>query len=354
MAKDDDIAKDHSGKKSAWETVICGATAGLVARFCIAPLDVLKIRLQLQSSSGSGRLYTGVLHGFRTIVRQEGLQGLWKGNVSAEILYVTYSAAQFLTYTRLLHFCETVSLPSISTTLSGGDDDGDDGTKPETGKRTRTTLLPRATHAFVAGAGAGAVATTVTYPFDLLRTRFAAQGTRPTTLYLGVIPALRQVVTTEGARGLYRGLNASIVQIVPYMGLLFGTYEPCRRALAGYREDWLGPASSPGWDAALAGFLAGSVSKTGVFPLDLIRKRLQVQGPARTAAYVLHDIPLYHSGLFCAAQIWRREGARGFYKGLSVSLLKSAPSSAITLWTFEQSSRVLRHVEARFAHVPAA
>lgn len=300
---------------NAIETVICGGVAGLVNRFCIAPLDVLKIRLQLQSSE---RLYTGILHGFRTIIRQEGITGLWKGNVSAEILYVTYSASQFLAYKELTAACERW-LPS--------------------------GVVPAASHSFIAGAGAGAVATVVTYPFDLFRTRFAAQG--PTTrVYGGLYHAVRHVVRHEGYRGMYRGLTASVTQIVPYMGLLFGTYEPCRLSLAYH-------GVPTGWDSALAGFIAGSCSKTGVFPLDLIRKRLQVQGPTRKA-YFLSTIPVYHSSMACVVQIFQREGIRGFYKGLGVSLLKSAPSSAITLWTFEQSARLLHFLKDKSGHVKAS
>lgn len=292
---------------NALETVICGGTAGLVNRFCIAPLDVLKIRLQLQSSE---RLYRGLFHGLQTIVKQEGVTGLWKGNVSAEILYVTYSASQFLAYKEFTAACETW-IPSHP-----------------------------ATHSFIAGAGAGAVATVVTYPFDLFRTRFAAQG--QTRVYGGLIHAVQHVIQNEGYRGMYRGLTASITQIIPYMGLLFGTYEPCRQVLADN-------GVSKGWDSAIAGFIAGSCSKTGVFPLDLIRKRLQVQGPTRKA-YILDSIPIYHSSMACAVQVWQREGLRGFYKGLGVSLLKSAPSSAITLWTFEQSARMLHFLEDKLDH----
>lgn len=252
------------------ETIICGGTAGLVSRFVIAPLDVIKIRLQLQSTE---RLYTGIYHGLSTIIRNEGIRGLWKGNLSAEILYVSYSATQFLAYTEL-----------------------------------------RPLGTFIAGAGAGAFATTVTYPFDLFRTRFAASH-RVDSLY----GAIHRTISSEGVRGMYRGLGASIIQIVPYMGLLFASYEALH-------------------DVTGAGLIAGAVSKTGVFPLDLIRKRLQVQG---RQDYFL-SIPAYSNTLSCARQILKVEGIRGFYKGLSVALLKSAPSSAITLWTFETTRNLIR------------
>jgi solute carrier family 25 (mitochondrial thiamine pyrophosphate transporter), member 19 len=83
----------------------------------------------------------------RTIVAQEGITGLWKGNIPAELMYLTYGAAQFLAYRQVNVLIEE--------------------TAPGT---------PDSVKSFVAGAAAGSFATTVTYPLDLLRTRFAAQG----------------------------------------------------------------------------------------------------------------------------------------------------------------------------------
>lgn len=117
--------------------------------FVIAPLDVVKIRLQLQVHHGAANtpLYHGILPTMRTIVAQEGLTGLWKGNIPAELLYLTYGASQFLTYQQI----------TLLITRSGW-------------------RVPESAQSFLAGATAGGLATTFTYPLDLLRTRFAAQG----------------------------------------------------------------------------------------------------------------------------------------------------------------------------------
>ncbi|ORY82119.1 mitochondrial thiamine pyrophosphate carrier [Protomyces lactucae-debilis] len=322
---------------NAIETIICGGTAGLVSRFFIAPLDVLKIRLQLQTSpfgtppaavlplasqSHTPRLYHGIVHGFQTIIKQEGVRGLWKGNASAEVLYVSYAASQFMAYKYALATCAFI-MPSFTGTT------------------------PPATHAFVSGACAGCFATAITYPFDLLRTRFAAQDGE-SRLYYSIAGAVRQITKGEGVRGLYRGLNASLIQIMPYMGLLFGIYEPCRQGidtlLQSPSAQSLGIRNGMGWDSAIAGVLAGTWAKTAVFPLDVVRKRLQVQGPSREA-YIIKGIPVYTSTLSGLTSILSREGFRGLYRGLGVSLLKSAPSSAITLWTYDQTSRLLHRLE---------
>lgn len=233
------------------------------------------------------------------------VQAFWKGNLSAELLYINYGAVQFSTY-----------------------------------RLTTRSIHPLGLHngaeAFVSGAVAGATATTLTYPLDLLRTRFAAQG--PDRIYASLRGGIRDIWRTEGPKGFFQGLGAGVGQVVPYMGLFFSTYETLRPPLA--------TLSLPfGSGDATAGIVASVFAKTGVFPLDLIRKRLQVQGPMR-ARYVGGKIPVYGEGVWKAGKsIVNREGWRGLYRGLGVGLVKSAPASAITMWTYERALMVMKELE---------
>lgn len=127
-------------------------------------------------------------------------------------------------------------------------------------------------------------------------------------------------------------------QVVPYMGLFFSAYEALRSPLASLSLPF-------GSGDATAGVLASVLAKTGVFPLDLIRKRLQVQGPMR-ARYAGGKIPVYGQGLWRTGKsIVNQEGLRGLYRGLGVGLVKSAPASAITMWTYERALKVLKEVD---------
>lgn len=185
---------------------------------------------------------------------------------------------------------------------------------------------PDAAQSFICGAFAGAVATTATYPLDLLRTRFAAQGND--RVYMNLRAAVREITRQEGFHGFYRGLTAGVISIVPAQGIFFTSYEAFKEALA--------TISLPfGSGDAAAGMLAQILSKTAVFPLDTVRKRLQVQGPNRNR-YVHRNIPVYSGVLRTVQGILRREGVRGLYRGLVVSLIKSAPASAVTVWTYER------------------
>jgi solute carrier family 25 thiamine pyrophosphate transporter 19 len=276
--------------------------AGLVSRFCIAPLDVVKIRLQLQPHSLSdppscdgikGPIYKGAFSTLRAIARQEGIRALWKGNVPAELLYVCYGGVQFTAYR---------SITQAQSLLP--------------------RRLPPSVESFVSGAGAGAAATSITYPLDLLRTRFAAQGSD--RIYRGLAGALRDISRQEGPYGYFRGLSAALGQIVPYMGLFFTSYE--------YLHQYIGGKTLPfGSGDATAGIFASVFAKTAVFPLDLVRKRLQVQGPTRTR-YIHANIPEYRGVIRSLVAIWRKEGYRGWYRGLTVSLIKVNSPFLVTVF----------------------
>ena len=157
-------------------------------------------------------------------------------------------------------------------------------------------------------------------------------------MYLSLRSSIRDIARQEGASGFFQGLGAGIVQIVPYMGLFFGAYETLRPPLASMSLPF-------GSGDASAGILASVFAKTGVFPLDLIRKRLQVQGPTR-ARYVGGKVPIYGKGVWRTGRvIVAREGWRGLYRGLGVGLMKSAPASAITMWTYERVLMVMKEWE---------
>ncbi|KAL0254303.1 mitochondrial thiamine pyrophosphate transporter [Diplodia seriata] len=321
---------------SRWQVVGAGAIAGLVSRFVIAPLDVIKIRLQLQvhslsdptthPSARGGPIYKGTLGTLKHILREEGVTGLWKGNVPAEALYLCYGSVQFLAYRTTSSFLSSLSAP---------------GRGANNNHPPPPPLLPNSAVTFLSGALAGTAATTATYPLDLLRTRFAAQGPRASDrVYTSLLSSVNAIARSEGPSGFFRGLGAAVAQIVPYMGLFFLTYEALKPL--SHRHSLLLPGSSAD---AFAGMAASVAAKTAVFPLDTVRKRLQVQGPTR-ARYVHRNIPVYDRGVLATVvAIVRREGVRGLYRGLPVSLLKAAPTSAVTMWTYERVMKVFLALE---------
>ena len=229
------------------------------------------------------------------------MQGFWRGNVPAELLYVTYGAAQFPAY----HVISSLLL---------------------------STSLPSPAASFISGAAAGTAATTLTYPLALLRTRFAAQGTN--RIYTSLLGSFNAIARNEGAGGFFQGLGAGLGQIIPYMGMFFAVYESLRPKIHGLELPF-------GSGDAAAGITASLVAKTSVFPLDLIRKRLQIQGPSRHR-FAGGLVPEYGEGVWLTGRkIITNEGWRGLYRGLGVSLVKAAPASAVTMWTYERVLKLL-------------
>ncbi|PKS11997.1 hypothetical protein jhhlp_001293 [Lomentospora prolificans] len=315
-------------KGSKWQTVVAGSTAGLVSRFVVAPLDVIKIRLQLQSHSLSDPLslkklppgspiYKGLVRTARDIVRDEGFTALWKGNVPAEIMYMVYSAAQFTAYRATAeairpYLGDSKRNPHIETQIS-----------------------------WIAGTAAGLAGTTASYPLDLLRTRFAAQG--KDRVYKSFFRSFGEIYRDEGMKGFFRGIVPTLLNAGPGMGIYFLTYEAIRPPDVRKGEDdskRVIPRMPWGFDKFLAGSASSFIAKTAVFPFDIVRKRMQVQGPTR-GRYIHKNIPEYTSTLGAIRTILATEGFRGMYRGLFVTLLKHAPSSGVTLWVYENTLRGL-------------
>jgi len=157
-----------------------------------------------------------------------------------------------------------------------------------------------------------------------------------------LLSSIGQIYRIEGPQGFFRGLGAGLIQIVPYMGIFFCTYESIRSLSRRITDNpSISIYLSHGTADAISGAAAAIVGKTSIFPLDLIRKRLQVQGPTREL-YVHRNIPLYNGIWQAAKTTVQMEGIRGLYRGLTVALVKAAPASAATMWTFETTMRFLK------------
>lgn len=262
-----------------WKTIQDGMIAGLLTRFVIEPFDLVKIRMQLNESSVASTIPSTI----RTVYRNEGLLAFWKGNVFGTLLYASYTGVQFFAYQNL--------------------------------NMTNTS-------AFWKGSIAGSIATLTTYPFDMLRTRTAVRKDNALQLR-NSLQTVVQVYRNEGVLAFSKGLGPTLLAVIPSTGISFWTFEKTRAVL--YR---LSPSENKNAAVnAMAGAVAGMAAKVCTMPLDVVRKRLQVQSlmmdrfAVKTSEY---------SGSFDAvAKIMRREGIRGFYKGLSAALLKTVPATSI-------------------------
>ncbi|KAJ3217345.1 THO complex subunit 2 [Clydaea vesicula] len=143
--------------------------------------------------------------------------------------------------------------------------------------------------------------------------RFAVQG--KDKVYKGMCSAFLQIRREEGVKGFYRGLSPALYQIIPYMGIMFSTQNVLKRNLE-HRNFSI--FRKYGLNDLISGGFAGIISKTLVMPFDVVRKRLQVQGPTLNQ-YVINNIPIIPNGLnfvSTTVSIVKGEGILALYKGL--------------------------------------
>ena len=342
---------------------LAGACAGALARVCVGPLDVLKIRFQVQlepvvggaaALAAAGSKYRGMRQALRLIVREEGVAGLWRGTVPGLLLTVPYTAVQFVTLQAVKG--AAAARERERKRRGGGGGGGGGGAAAAAAGPGGGDAPGRSSSllSFGAGAVAGAAATVASYPFDLLRTTLAAQG--EPRVYRGTLAAARGVLARSGPRGLYAGLGTTLVEIVPYAALQFGLYDGLtgladRRAAERGRGGRKGGAKQRGSksdethvvttaDAAtrfLCGLAAGTAAKLATHPLDVAKKRYQVAGLARSSAYGAR-VPAAAAAkplLATLAAVAAKEGVAGLYKGALPSILKAAPQAAVTLAAYE-------------------
>ncbi|KAF3790352.1 Mitochondrial thiamine pyrophosphate carrier [Nymphaea thermarum] len=319
---------EDTGKlKRAVIDASAGAISGGLSRTMTSPLDVIKIRFQVQLEPTSSwallqgqfygtSKYTGVLQATKDIFREEGFPGFWRGNVPALLMVMPYAAIQFT----VLHKLKTFAAGS---------------SKSEDHIRLSPYL------SYLSGALAGTAATIGSYPFDLLRTVLASQG-QP-KVYSTMRSAFLDIVRMRGVSGLYAGLSPTLVEIIPYAGLQFGTYDTFKRWVMMWNQyECSQPNSSQINDAPssfqlfLCGLAASTSSKAVCHPLDVVKKRFQIEGLQRHPKYGARvENWAYQSMWHALRRIGGAEGWAGLYKGIFPSIIKAAPAGAVTFAAYE-------------------
>nr|KJB49524.1 hypothetical protein B456_008G123800 [Gossypium raimondii] len=313
---------------SICKSLVAGGVAGGVSRTAVAPLERLKILLQVQNPHSVK--YNGTIQGLKYIWRTEGFRGLFKGNGTNCARIVPNSAVKFFSYEQaskgILYLYQQQT----------GDDDA------------QLTPLLR----LGAGACAGIIAMSTTYPMDMVRGRLTVQLCLLQTdsspyQYRGMFHALSTVLREEGPRALYKGWLPSVIGVIPYVGLNFAVYESLKDRLIKSKAFGLVEDSELSVTTRLAcGAAAGTVGQTVAYPLDVIRRRMQMVGWKEAASVVTGDgrnkAPLVYTGMIDAfGKTVRHEGFGALYKGLAPNSVKVVPSIALAFVTYEVVKDIL-------------
>ncbi|KAE7999394.1 hypothetical protein FH972_003830 [Carpinus fangiana] len=303
---------------SICKSLFAGGVAGAVSRTAVAPLERLKILLQVQNPHNIK--YNGTMQGLKYIWRTEGFRGMFKGNGTNCARIVPNSAIKFFSYEhaskRILHLYQQQT----------GNEDAE-----------LTPLLRLG-----AGAFAGIMGMSATYPMDMVRGRLTVQTEKSPYRYRGIFHALSTVLREEGPRALYKGWVPSVIGVIPYAGLNFGVYESLKAWLIKTK-----PYGLVNDDCELSvptklacGAAAGTVGQTVAYPLDVIRRRMQMLGWNNAASVVTGDgrskVQLEYTGMIDVfRKTVRHEGFGALYKGLIPNSVKVVPSIAIAFVTYE-------------------
>mmetsp|Transcript_39648 Transcript_39648/g.105564 ORF Transcript_39648/g.105564 Transcript_39648/m.105564 type:complete len:311 (-) Transcript_39648:1261-2193(-) len=264
-----------SMKKMRVDTLLAGGIAGAAARTLTAPLDRVKILMQTQRISSAKHSsvvvadkYTSLTQALIKVAKDEGIKGYWRGNLANCIRVVPYSATQFVTFEQLRHIGVVSFLPTIMERLT-------------------------------CGAMAGMAATFVTHPLDVIRLRLAVDPE-----LRGIFDSFRSLWREGQFIALYKGLGPTLASLAPFVAINFATYDTLK-------SSFLQPDKRP--DPVLSlllGAAAGLIAQSACYPLDTIRRRMQMKGR--------HYDNTWHA--FCT--ILRQEGIQALYRGIAANTLK--------------------------------
>ncbi|KAF5945675.1 hypothetical protein HYC85_015903 [Camellia sinensis] len=289
--------------------LIAGGVAGGFAKTVVAPLERVKILFQTRRAEFHS---VGLLGSFKKIARTEGVLGFYRGNGASVARIVPYAALHFMAYEQYRRWI-IENFPGVG----------------------RGPVLD-----LVAGSFAGGTAVLFTYPLDLVRTKLAYQVAGPSKLnvkglvhsdqvYRGIVDCFSKTYKESGIRGLYRGVAPSLYGIFPYSGLKFYFYEEMKGCVPEKHKKDITVK-------LVCGSVAGLLGQTFTYPLDVVRRQMQVQ---RLSASNSGDMKGTMESLVMIAQ---RQGWKQLFSGLSINYIKVAPSVAIGFTVYDVMKSYLR------------
>ncbi|KAK2576006.1 hypothetical protein KPH14_007365 [Odynerus spinipes] len=252
--------------------------------------------------------YQSIHQTFWLILKEEGVTALWKGHIPAQLLSIMYGTGSMYSYNVLMEYYDKY--------LSFYEQEN----------------VAR----YAAGACAGSVGTIVSFPFDTIRTRLVAQSNN-NQVYKGVIHSCSTILRHESPKVFFFGLSPTLLQIAPHSGFQFLFYD-CIKNL--YKKCF-DQTEIHFYNSMISGSIAGLMAKTIVYPLDLARKRLQIQGFEHARKRFGKFFKC--SGLVdCLTITLKEEGLKGLFKGLVPSQLKAALTTALHFTFYEQALLIIR------------
>jgi hypothetical protein len=171
-----------------------------------------------------------------------------------------------------------------------------------------------------AGATAGIFATLLTHPLDVARARLTVQvKDKGSTGRAGIRQTFATLIGNSGVRGLYKGLSPTLLAIAPFLAVQQSSYDYMKTAAS--KKEWQPSVTL----FACCGITAGTLAQTVVYPLDVIRRQMQVEQqevPTKSQSTSTYNM---------TKDIMKKQGPRGLYAGLVPTYAKVVPAAALSL-----------------------
>uniref|UniRef100_A0A8C9WJD9 Solute carrier family 25 member 24 n=1 Tax=Scleropages formosus TaxID=113540 RepID=A0A8C9WJD9_SCLFO len=285
----DEFTEEEKTTGLWWKQLMSGAVAGAVSRTGTAPLDRMKVFMQVHASKSNKISLVG---GFKQMIKEGGVTSLWRGNGVNVIKIAPETAIKFMAYEQYKKFLSA------------------EGGKVQTHER------------FIAGSLAGATAQTAIYPMEVMKTRLTL---RKTGQYSGMFDCAKKILKKEGIKAFYKGYIPNILGIIPYAGIDLAVYESLKNAwLSNYAKD----TANPGVIVLLGcGTISSTCGQLASYPLALIRTRMQAQASLEGSEQL--------SMSRLAKKIVEKDGIFGLYRGILPNFMKVIPAVSISYVVYE-------------------
>ncbi|KXJ90653.1 mitochondrial carrier domain-containing protein [Microdochium bolleyi] len=295
-----------------WAGYISGAIGILIGN----PLDIIKVRLQAGNDGGGSQPATSYVRQF------QNRRSLITGTAAPVLGYGALNALLFVSYNR--------SEAAFNSML-----------------QTSSSLWAT----WAAGAIGGLATWVVSTPTELIKCRAQVASTPSSSWDI-----TKQVWRAEGLRGLYFGGGVTALRDSIGYGFYFWSYQLSSSWLSGDS-----PKDSSSWShetarVLLCGGLAGVTTWASVFPLDVIKTRLQTQimEPAMTPLLRSSALsPARLGAIDIARQAYAEAGWRVFFRGLTICSIRAFAVNAVQWAVYEWVMAELRQEKHKLAEAPA-
>lgn len=308
---------------------LAGGVSGVISRTCTAPFDRIKVFLIARTDLSStllnskeellarnphadiNKIRSPLMKAITTLYRQGGIKAFYVGNGLNAFKVFPESSIKFGCFELTKQLMAKVEGAKSKADLS----------RPST---------------YIAGGLAGMAAQFSVYPIDTLKFRIQCAPLANLKDKNILFNTAKQMFQDGGFFIFYRGLSAGLLGMFPYAALDLGTFSALKKWLISRQAKEM---NIPEKDVTLSnlavlpmGALSGSVGATAVYPINLLRTRLQAQG---TFAH-----PYTYTGFSdVLRQTIQREGYPGLYKGLMPTLAKVCPAVSISYLCYENLKR---------------